>query len=105
MRDGLEEAHGEGLGRHVGERSSTQGGERGRGSHGVAPVQDALESSGRADVVLSGSLVAHLAVLALGRFIAVHGTSKLGDRGEAHGRRGFEHVERAPFVLLYRDGR
>ena len=39
VRDGLEEADGEGFGRHVGEGSRAQGTKGGHGSHGVAPVQ------------------------------------------------------------------
>ncbi len=57
-------------------------------------MQDALERAGRVLTTLSGSYGAYLAVLVFGRFSAAHGTSKLGDRGEAHGRRDFEHWER-----------
>ena len=83
MRHGLEETHREALSRHVGERSSAQGGECCHGSHGVAPVQAALERAGRVLTTLRCSVGAYLAVVALGRFSAAHGTSKLGDHGEA----------------------
>ena len=105
MRHGLEETHGEALGRHVSERSSAQSGKRCHGSHGVAPMQDALERAGRVLTTFSGCLGAYLAVLAFGRFSAAHGTSKLGDRGEPDRRRWLRPGDAAARFRKLREGR